>query len=306
MLRGLVDSWKGVQPSVPPARDLRYESPTPARPVSRGRVLLAGCVAVAVAQGVRLGTPVVMRLMGFPSWEIDLILGDPALAISQVVTNLAVTVQAAAALAVFWVVLSVAPGRVVSVDRRWRVGITVQSAAISAVVWGAYVFGLGGRPGFVQDSELPLELAAIASVPVRAASEEVLFRGLILLSAGMLIARRPMRLAVGGVGSVVLFGWVHYPATIEDHVSLATFSLMALALVVITNGLEAAVVAHTVFNLLRFVVVFPADAGPVTSAGGVMLMDVMAKAAIVVLVWLVWRRRYARHSTRCAGQPDDE
>ncbi len=156
----------------------------------------------------------------------------------------------------------------------------------------------------MQDSELPLELAAIASVPMRAASEEVLFRGLILLSAGMLIAWRPMRLAVGGVGSVVLFGWVHYRATVEDHASLATFSLMALALVVITNGLEAAVVAHTIFNVLKLVVVFPGGAGPVASAGGVMLMDVLAKAGIVLLVWLVWRRRRPceRHSTRCREQ----
>ena len=97
-------------------------------------------------------------------------------------------------------------------------------------------------------SPVPFLLVIAATTPLQAAAEEVVFRGYLLQAFGSLANRA----WVGVVLSALVFAGLHgsqNPALFTDRLALG---LIAGVLVWRTGGLEAAIAAHAVSNVLTY------------------------------------------------------
>ena len=134
-------------------------------------------------------------------------------------------------------------------------------------------------------------LVILMTSPLQAAAEEVFFRGFLLQALGSLVTNPWF----GVVVSAAVFAFFHGGQNVPLFLSRLSFGLLAGALVLKTGGLEAAIGAHVVNNLLAYTVAGlttgiaqarAIDQITWTIAG----IDVGGFALFAVAAWLVARR----------------
>jgi membrane protease YdiL (CAAX protease family) len=156
---------------------------------------------------------------------------------------------------------------------RWRwLLVAFIPAAVVWIVTFAGQIGIGLALG---DELLPFStdvptylislLIVLLLVPVQAATEEYLYRGVLLQSVGAWVRFAPVTIVV----SAVLFGFSHA----YDEWGIATVAVMGIGFAVVTirtGGLEAGIAMHTVNNVAAFAVMGTGMFGPtgITSETG--------------------------------------
>ena len=94
----------------------------------------------------------------------------------------------------------------------------------------------------------------VFTTPLQAAAEEYLFRGYLSQSIAGWIRRPLVGAIVAAVVSAALFSAAHGPTDVPTFLDRFAFGLAASAVVWLTGGLEAAIAAHTVNNVVVFVI----------------------------------------------------
>jgi membrane protease YdiL (CAAX protease family) len=148
---------------------------------------------------------------------------------------------------------------------RWRWLLVAFIPA--AVVWIVTFAGQVGIGLALGDELLPFSthvptylislLIVLLLVPVQAATEEYLYRGVLLQSVGAWVRFAPVTIVV----SAVLFGFSHA----YDDWGIATVAVMGVGFAVVTirtGGLEAGIAMHTVNNIAAFAVMGTGMFGP--------------------------------------------
>jgi membrane protease YdiL (CAAX protease family) len=148
---------------------------------------------------------------------------------------------------------------------RWRwLLVAFIPAAVVWIVTFAGQIGIGLALG---DELLPFStdvptylislLIVLLLVPIQAATEEYLYRGVLLQSVGAWVRFAPVTIVV----SAVLFGFSHA----YDEWGIATVAVMGIGFAVVTirtGGLEAGIAMHTVNNIAAFAVMGTGMFGP--------------------------------------------
>ncbi|MHA7860716.1 CPBP family intramembrane glutamic endopeptidase [Tessaracoccus sp. Y36] len=135
---------------------------------------------------------------------------------------------------------------------RWRyllMTLVVAAVLLNAVVWAQWALGqlppfAEGQPGWQG-----FLLLIVLSSPLQAAAEEFFFRGYLLQAIGSATGRA----WVGVLGSALLFALMHGLQNPALFAHRLVFGLVAGSLVLVTGGLEAAIGAHIVNNILSYV-----------------------------------------------------
>lgn len=139
---------------------------------------------------------------------------------------------------------------------RWRwLGIALVPAAVVWIGTTAAQLALGvafGEPLGAWSADIPTYLIGVAivlvMVPVQAATEEYLYRGVLLQSVGSWVAWAPVTIVL----SSVAFAFSHA----YDPWGIATVAVMGVGFAVVTirtGGLEAGIGLHAVNNIGAFV-----------------------------------------------------
>jgi membrane protease YdiL (CAAX protease family) len=148
---------------------------------------------------------------------------------------------------------------------RWRwLLVALIPAAVVWVVTFAGQIGIGvalGEELLPFSTDVPTYLISLLIVlllvPVQAATEEYLYRGVLLQSVGAWVRFAPVTIVV----SAVLFGFSHA----YDEWGIATVAVMGIGFAVVTirtGGLEAGIAMHTVNNVAAFAVMGTGMFGP--------------------------------------------
>ena len=188
-------------------------------------------------------------------------MGDP---ITFAATNLMLASAIPAALLGSWAVHRVRPGYLVSVLGRIRWRWLGRCVVVLTPLWLAYLglttflpLGPGATTG--PEAELTLSppshwpvllILMLLTTPLQSAGEEVLFRGWIMQNIGVWIRHPGISLAVSAVVSAVLFGLAHGSLDPWLLLDLMVFAVAMTLMTWRTGGLEAAIVLHSVNNLL--------------------------------------------------------
>lgn len=199
-----------------------------------------------------------------------------------------------------------------SVTTRLRLGWFGEALALSLVVWIATVavqVGIGaaaGEPllGFTADpaTYVVALLVVLALVPIQAATEEYLYRGVLMQAIGAWIRPQLVGAVVAVVVSTVLFAFSHaYDAW--GIVQVGIFGAAAAIATLRTGGLEAAIGLHVVNNIGSFVITgtgATGETGITAESGGwpAALGQLVSMAIWLVAVELLARRRRVRRLSR--------
>ena len=148
---------------------------------------------------------------------------------------------------------------------RWRwLLITLIPAAVVWIATFAVQLGVGvalGEELLPFSTDVPTYLLSVLIVlllvPIQAATEEYLYRGVLLQGVGSWVRFAPVTILV----SAVLFGFSHA----YDGWGIATIIVMGIGFAFVairTGGLEAGIAFHTVNNIAAFVVTGTGIFGP--------------------------------------------
>jgi hypothetical protein len=134
----------------------------------------------------------------------------------------------------------------------------------------------------------------VFTTPLQAAAEEYLFRGYLSQSIAGWIRQPRTGAIVAAVISAALFSLAHGPTDVPTFLDRFAFGLAASAVVWLTGGLEAAIVAHTVNNVVVFVLAGALGQG--TTSGAVpgffgLLFLLITLLGLGTYVFLVARSR---------------
>lgn len=131
---------------------------------------------------------------------------------------------------------------------RWR--YLLLSALVSLIVLGGLLWVTnGGTFTWDPDPNLVVWLALIViTSPVQAAAEEYMFRGYLNQVLGGFIANKWLVV----LASALIFGFFHGSQDLPLLVNRFAFGLLMGLLVVFTGGLEGAIAAHAVNNVLAY------------------------------------------------------
>jgi len=182
---------------------------------------------------------------------------------------------------------------------RWRwLAVSFIPAAVVWIVTFAAQIGIGVATGeqllpFSTDvpTYLLSVLIVVLLVPIQAATEEYLYRGVLLQSVGSWVRFAPVTIIV----SAVLFGFSHA----YDEWGIATIVVMGIGFAYVairTGGLEAGIALHTVNNVAAFVVTGTGIFGPTgitEDTGGP--AGLIAQVVTVVL-WVLGVEWFARRN----------
>ena len=175
--------------------------------------------------------------------------------------NLALIVLIPASMLSTWIVYRVRPRFVSSVvgGIRWR--WLSRCLLVILPIWLAYVgISLVAQPSDAPRPAqwVPLLVMGLLLTPLQAAGEEYFFRGWIMQNVGAWFARPMLGLVVTLTLSSVLFAAAHLSPDPWVIGVLASTGLMAGIAIWRTGGLEAAIVIHSVNNVLTLgsVIVF--------------------------------------------------
>jgi membrane protease YdiL (CAAX protease family) len=146
---------------------------------------------------------------------------------------------------------------------RWLLIAFAPAAAVWIVTFAGQI-GIGlafGEELLPFSTDVPTYLISVLIVlllvPVQAATEEYLYRGVLLQSVGAWVRFAPVTIVV----SAVLFGFSHA----YDEWGIATVAVMGVGFAVVTirtGGLEAGIAMHTVNNVAAFAVMGTGMFGP--------------------------------------------
>lgn len=187
----------------------------------------------------------------------------------------------------------------VTFSLRWRwLALSLVPAAVVWVGTLAVQVGIGVALGeqllpFSTDVSTYLlsMLIVILLVPVQAATEEYLYRGVLLQSVGSWLRWAPVTIVV----SAVLFGFSHA----YDEWGIATVAVMGVGFAIVTirtGGLEAAITMHAVNNIGAFAASGTGMFGPTgitEDTGGP--VGLIAQVVTVVL-WIAGVEWFARRN----------
>ncbi len=202
-----------------------------------------------------------------------------------------------------WVTFGVRPGRLSSVVGRFRWRWLAEVALIFVPLWLIFS-GISlslspvGSPVF-SPSSFVLAAVALVTIPLQAAGEEYLFRGLLMRAVGALFSRQGVAVIVAIAVTSVGFTVFHAPSTgwaLTYYLFVAVcFSLLTH----LTGGLEASVLAHATGNVtLTLPILFSGELDELTATSGpLLLLPMVAMGAATVLIWWRAKRRgYTPHS----------
>lgn len=200
--------------------------------------------------------------------------------------QIAVLIPVSFALVRWW--HSVRPGYLWSVEGRPRWGYLWACAGVSVVVFAVYIgtMPLRGTPLTWQPQPgfWAFLLVIVLTTPLQAAAEEFLFRGYLLQALGSLVSNPWF----GVIASALVFALFHGTQNVPLFLSRFAFGVVVGWLVLRTGGLEAAIAAHVVNNLLAFILAgltsTIASARTLTEVGWVQAFsDVVVYAVITLL-----------------------
>jgi membrane protease YdiL (CAAX protease family) len=148
---------------------------------------------------------------------------------------------------------------------RWRwLAISFIPAAVVWVVTFAVQLGVGfafGDELLPFSTDLPTYLLSVLIVvllvPIQAATEEYIYRGVLLQSVGAWVRFAPVTIVI----SAVLFGFSH-AYDVWGILSVIAMGIGFAYVTIRTGGLEAAIALHTVNNVATFVVTGTGMFGP--------------------------------------------
>ncbi|MDT0277259.1 CPBP family intramembrane glutamic endopeptidase [Blastococcus goldschmidtiae] len=217
------------------------------------------------------------------------------------VTGLLLALALPAVLLAWPLVHGVGPGRGLSVAGRLRWPLLGRSTVLAlATVGVAVALGVAGAvllagrevPGPVP--ELPWVLVVgLLTAPLRAAGEELLFRGYLSQAVAGWIGRPRVGAAVAALVSAVLWAALYGTDDLAGFVGRVALGLAASAVVLLTGGIEAAVALHAVCGVVVLVLgaVLGEGAVPGLVPGGPGAVFVLVAAlGLAAFVGLVARR----------------
>ena len=266
------------------------------RPLVSLAIVLGGLLVI-----VLVSTAVTVALAIAGQLDLEVLTGDPAALMAQpgflLLNNLVLAALIPIAMVAVWGGHLVRPRWLGSVAGgiRWR--WLAECTVISLVVMVAgylLLVALDGWPTGTGTQVALLLAIVLLTTPLQAAGEEYLFRGWLTQTVGSWFARPVVGALVAGGFSATLFAMAHGSQNVWLFLDRFAFGAFASYLVWRTGGLEAAVAAHTVNNVVVFVPVILtgglADSFAVSDApAGLALLDVATLAVLAgVLVW--WAR----------------
>jgi membrane protease YdiL (CAAX protease family) len=214
------------------------------------------------------------------------------------VTNLFLAAALPAVLLAWPVVHDVGPGRGLSADRRFRWPLLRRSALLALLTAGlAVAIAVGGavlpadREADGPVAELPWVLVVgLLTLPLRAAAEEVLFRGYLSQAVAGWIGRPRAGAVVAAVVSSLLWAAAYGTDDLTGFLGRVALGVAASAVVALTGGLEAAIALHVVVAVVALLLGAGLGEAAVPGMGadgpgqGFALMGVLGLAAFVGLV----------------------
>lgn len=183
---------------------------------------------------------------------------------------------------------------------RWRWMATAALVSLVVLLLGSLaLWALDGWPAGNGTDVVLLLLVVVLTTPLQAAGEEYFFRGWMSQAVGSLFARAATGAVLGALVSGVLFALAHGGQNLWLFLDRLAFGLLASYLVWRTGGLEAAIAAHAVNNL---VVLIPTiltggleDALTVTEApADLVIVDLVLLAVLGAALVLAARRARVR------------
>jgi membrane protease YdiL (CAAX protease family) len=256
---------------------------------------LAGLAVIALLLGIALVLTRIADVLTGTGADLD---GVPLTWRSLLVTNLLVAVALPAVLLAWPIAHGVGPGRGLSVAGRLRrpllrrltfLALATAGVGVALGVAGAVLLGDREAPGPVPD--LPWVLVAgLLTVPVRAAAEEVLFRGYLAQAVAGWIGRPRAGAVVAAVVTSVLWAAAYGTDDLTGFLGRLALGLAASAAVALTGGVEAAIALHVVVAVVVLLLgaVLGEDAVPGMVPGGpgeaFALVGAVGLAAFVALV----------------------
>ncbi len=272
-------------------------------------LLVTGVLFAVIAYGIAAG---VAALIDNPSIVSDTDVEELTGPFGLLVTSVMLAVLIPACLLTVRVVHRERPGRLNSVTRRLRPRLLATSVVLALVVQALSftVYYLVDAAGVEFDSGsaesawpgwgtfLAFAVIILCTTPLQAAGEEYLFRGYLIQAAGVWTRSRWIPALLSGL----LFAAAHGPQNPWLFADRFLFGMAAWWLTVRTGGLEAAIAAHVVMNMLALTLAAAADevdatviATDISAAAGVLDM-----VTIVVVAWVLDRNarrlRVATHS----------
>lgn len=147
---------------------------------------------------------------------------------------------------------------------------------------------------------LALLVITVLTTPLQAASEEIVFRGVLGPLVASWIKPAAAALVVGMIVSSLVFGVSHGSADPWLFAYYTIFGLSGALMARITDGLEASIAFHVTNNMLLFIAtaLTIGDQGlsmdrSVGTGGPFMLVFVAMDLLLVAIVWLLEKRRRA-------------
>ena len=182
---------------------------------------------------------------------------------------------------------------------RWRwLLVSLVPAAVVWVVTFAAQIGIGlafGEELLPFSTDVPTYLLSVLIVlllvPIQAATEEYLYRGVLLQSVGAWVRFAPVTILV----SAVLFGFSHA----YDEWGIATIVVMGIGFAFVairTGGLEAGIAMHTVNNVAAFVVTGTGMLGPTGITEDTGGPAGLVAQAVTVVLWVLGIEWFARRA----------
>lgn len=276
--------------------------PVALRHPNRSPVRIVGVLALAVMAYLLVPSTVnvivlaiTFRFRGLGDWEDYRVrAGAGEFPEGLLASNLGIaTMIAVCLLLVRWFALA-PPGIVLSVVNRLRWGYLAACGGVALVVFAvvqAITWTVQGATVQPQPQFWWFLAVVVLTSPLQAAAEEVLFRGFLQQGIGSLTGSW----VLGVVLTSLLFAFAHGLQSPALFVDRLVFGLVMGALVWRTGGLEAAIGAHIVNNILAFVLAgLTSTIAEVRSISIIgwdkALIDVLTFAAIAAGCWLLARR----------------
>ena len=292
-------------PVATPEADARTDVPEPVRPAPFLLALraagwawwrpLAGSVVIALLLGIAWVLTRIADVLTGTGADLDPV---PLTWQGLLVTDLFVAVALPAVLLAWPVAHGVGPGRGLSGEGRLRLPLLRRLLILALVTAGVGVaLGVAGAvlladreaPGPVPD--LPWVLVVgLLTVPLRAAAEEVLFRGYLAQAVAGWIGRPRAGAVVAAVVTSLLWAAAYGTDDLTGFLGRLALGLAASAAVALTGGVEAAIALHAVVAVVVLLLgaLLGEDAVPGMVPGGpgeaFALVGVLGLAAFVVLV----------------------
>jgi membrane protease YdiL (CAAX protease family) len=164
-------------------------------------------------------------------------------------------------------------------------GLGIGTSVLLSILVSDEEAGIGPESTFVW-----LLVVVLLTTPLQSAAEEYLCRGYLSQAIAGWVRHPTVGAIVAGLVSALVFSALHGPQDALTFLDRFAFGLAASAVVWLTGGLEAAIVLHSVNNVIVFVLAGALGDEPATEAypGGLglvfLLISLLSMGAYVALV----------------------